>query len=667
MTSTIRRQTCLLLLSLAAVLVGSTFSATAQTKTYDLDDPSEPWRGSKSGISTRVMPPYTPLVRHDDRVKCWGRSYGLGGLLPTSVTSQNQEILAQPIALMLKTNGSWTAVDASATVFTKVSPDRIDFSSAAEAGPVKITTKSWIEYDGLIRTDLTLECEQTVVLQGMRVVFPFAAGASIFHHTEMRWNPLIYRRSPSAPDATVVYSWQPLVWVGNHDVGFTVVTETSDGWTPAKDAIRLRRRADELELSLEIITQPIELSLRRRYSFGLMATPAKPMREDRWSIRIGTLPGGNLTTAMSGGYLQPLFSFPQPGDFEKTAQMLARKHRQGMRFCYYITTSATSAESKVNRRNHTDWVMSKVVLEGDEWKVGSGVVGADACCPASSFADFLAWGVEQAMDNLDFDGIYIDNPGPYWCQNTRHGCGAGGKRTYPFFALRDLHKRIYTIVKTKKPDGIIWEHTSQTFNPLQLAWVDIYSDGEHFRNVKAFPRAKLLNLFDRTYMEITGTGHQVGAVPSYLSSMGVRTDGDWSHWLLSRVLPWGQMVWAAHGWLDSSPAMAASRARFDFGLDKEPVVLFRPHELPKWFALKPESVVACLWQRERDKALLALLANWDDQPVRARINERRIAGRLGPVDFKDAMTGIVIPERYMMISIPGNSFRMITIEPKSKK
>ena len=41
--------------------------------------------------------------------------------------------------------------------------------------------------------------------------------------------------------------WQPLVWVGNHDVGFTVVTETSDGWTSTKDAIRLRRRASEIQ------------------------------------------------------------------------------------------------------------------------------------------------------------------------------------------------------------------------------------------------------------------------------------------------------------------------------------------------------------------------------------------------------------------------------------
>ena len=43
----------------------------------------------------------------------------------------------------------------------------------------------------------------------------------------------------------------------------------------------------------------------------------------------------------------------------------------------------------------------------------------------------------------------------------------------------------------------------------------------------------------RTYMDITGTGHQVGATPMYLDSIGVRKDGDWSHWLPSRVLPFG--------------------------------------------------------------------------------------------------------------------------------
>lgn len=651
------------------IIAMATPIVTADTgaKPYDLDDPSEPWRTSRSGISKRVMPPYTPLVRKDKQVQCWGRQYTLDGLFPSAISSQGQQILARPIALMLKIDGRWITAKANSVDFTRIAEDHIDFESTATVDQVNIGAKSWIEYDGLIRIDLALESEQAATIEALRLLFPFNPQASIFHHTEVRWGPHIYRRSPDKPGQSVTYPWQPLVWVGNHDLGFTVVTETRNGWKNTKDPINIEKTDDVLELSLDIIAQPTKLSNRLQYSFGLMATPCKPMPKDRWDIRIGTLPRSNVSHTNHNNSWQPLYSYPQPADCVKAAESLKRSHKRGARVCYYITTSATSLESKVNQRNHADWVMSKVILDGPEWKVGSGLIGADACCPASGFSDFLTWGIEQLMDHVDIDGIYIDNPGPYFCENTRHGCGAGGKKTYPFFALRDLHKRIYTIVKTRKPNGLVWEHTSESFNPLQLAWVDIYSDGEHIREAKRYPREKLEKLFDRTYMEITGTGHQVGAVPSYLTSIGARSDGDWSHWILARVLPWGQMVWNCHGWLDGSPAMATAQARTNFGLEKEPATFYRPHELPNWFSLKPKEVIACLWQRERDKAVLAVLANWDDKPVLARINYPLVKAKLGPVVFSDPTSGVNIPEEHMMISIPVNSFRMVQIVPKAKQ
>ena len=53
----------------AIILVAmSAGMAAAEPKPYDLDDPSEPWRTSRSGISSRVMPPYTPLIRK--AIKC---------------------------------------------------------------------------------------------------------------------------------------------------------------------------------------------------------------------------------------------------------------------------------------------------------------------------------------------------------------------------------------------------------------------------------------------------------------------------------------------------------------------------------------------------------------------------------------------------------------------
>ena len=450
------------------------------------------------------------------------------------------------------------------------------------------------------------------------------------------------------------------------------MTETTHGWTSAGEgAIRIERRAEELLLVLDIIREPRQLKEPLHLRFGLMATPAKTMPADRWSIVIGKLPGANVDLLWHRKPEQKFFSYAQPSDFKATRSKIDKAHDQGKRICYYIITSATGIEAEVVKRNYADWMMAADILKGDEWKSGSGLVGVGACCPASQFSDFMAWSVDLMMTHLDVDGVYIDNPGPYWCYNDRHGCGPDGARTYPFFALRDLHKRLYSIVKTHKPDGLIWEHTSRTFNPIQLAWTDIYSDGEPWRKVENYPPQKLYAQFDRTYMDITGSGHQAGSLPVYLDSIGVRSDGDWSHWLPSRVLPYGQMNWSWHGWLDGTPAIAVAQARLDFGLGKEPMVFYRPHELPGWFKIggkpKPgDDLLVCCWQRKRDKAILAVLANWANHPIQTRIDRKLLQNRLGPCKMFDATTNADFRDEFM-VSVPANAFRVIRIEPGAEK
>ena len=657
----------LAMVSLVCLTVAA--AAGGSVRPYDLDDPSEPWRTSRSGVTHQIMPPYTPLVHEGRTVSSWGRTHAFEGLFPSAVVSQGQDLLHRPIELQLKQNDQWQSVKAQRIEFAAVAPDRVEFEASGTAGPVRIVAASWIEYDGLIRTDLTLDAESPVTIDGLKLVFAFRPNASILHHLEQRWLANVFARSPAEPGAKMAYPWRPLVWVGNHDVGFTVVTETSNGWTSdGPGAIVFEHHEDHLALTLNIVAAPIRLDDKLTYSFGLMATPCKPMREDRFGIQIGTMPGMNLTTSMHGKNVHKHFSYPQPPNFDAVAKMISDKLNDGVRHCYYITTSATGAQSEVKKRHHEDWVVAKAVMKGSEWTFGQPQLGADAACPASSFADFMAWAVENVMTTFpDNYGIYIDNPGPYFCENARHGCGAGGKKTYPYFSLRDLHKRIYAIVRSHRPDGIVWEHTSENFNPLQFAWIDVYSDGEHWRDAKRYPKEKVFELFNRSYMEITGTGHQVGAVPAFLSSMGTWR-GDWTHWLLSRTLPFGQMMTIYHGWIDGTPGIAVARARNEFGLGKEPVRFYRSHELPPWFPVGGENVLACLWERQRDRALLIVLANWGDEPVVAKLDGASVIQRLGPITARDALTGIAIgsPAEYLFCSVPANSFRMIRIEAESE-
>ena len=131
------------------------------------------------------------------------------------------------------------------------------------------------------------------------------------------------------------------------------------------------------------------------------------------------------------------------------------------------------------------------------------------------------------------------------------------------------------------------------------------------------------------------------------------------------------MHWSVYGWLDGTPSIAVARARQAFGLGREETDFFRPRELPEWFQMggKPhpgDDLVACLWQRKRDGALLAVLANWANHPIQARLHEKTLRGHVGECVMYDAATDVEFPGP-MTVSVPVNAFRIVRIERNVEK
>ncbi len=97
-------------------------------------------------------------------------------------------------------------------------------------------------------------------------------------------------------------------------------------------------------------------------------------------------------------------------------------------------------------------------------------------CYNSVWQDYLVWAAGYVMDEYDADGVYLDATGYVWpCNNELHGCGYRDESgrlhpTYPFMAVRQLMRRLYTQVTEKKPDGHIDYHNSTTMLTPINAW-----------------------------------------------------------------------------------------------------------------------------------------------------------------------------------------------------
>ena len=106
-------------------------------------------------------------------------------------------------------------------------------------------------------------------------------------------------------------------------------------------------------------------------------------------------------------------------------------------------------------------------------------------CYESVWQDFIADGVSKMIDKYDIDGVYLDSTAlPFPCSNTVHGCGYTRDDgtlapTFDYRGPREMMRRLYTVVKSKKPNGQVNLHNSGYEVTPAVGWATSSWDGEH--------------------------------------------------------------------------------------------------------------------------------------------------------------------------------------------
>ncbi|MBD3292023.1 MAG: hypothetical protein GF393_03805, partial [Armatimonadia bacterium] len=453
--------------------------------------------------------------------------------------------------------------------------------------------------------------------------------------------------------------------------GITVVSEhPGDLSGPTETQIEYERAPEAVIFRANLLGEPTEIDGEATWTLGLQATPGKPLPTGWHGRHVGnwsgsgeegarTLQERGQNVALLWNSQTKFFSYPEVNDPEDIKSTVNAYHNADIRSVVYITLSGTGP-SEVFQRHREEWMMS---IEDGEPFFGDEEVYT-SCCPNSTYTDWLVWAVDQAMEEYDLDGVYIDNPGPYYCTNPAHGCDSPRGRTYPYFANRDMHKRLWNVVHGRKPEaGLIWEHNSRTSNSFQLAFCDVYSDGEHFR-VKSKGEITDITI---DFLDITGTGRQFGSQPCFLpSALNIREE--WSQWLTGRLLPYGNAMMMVPQWLDHSVLAGPLRARLEFGLAEEPVEWFTPEKTPDWLPVsRGEGVLVGGYRRESDNAVLLTAYNATEDKTQVRFDLRPLEAICGgEVMHHDALTDAPCTRlgHDLVISLPAQDYRMVVIEAR---
>ncbi|MBS3762745.1 MAG: carbohydrate-binding family 9-like protein [Planctomycetes bacterium] len=247
------------------------------------------WIGNDIGKTPQVLPPWTPIQvdRKKADVSVWGRTYKLARSgLPAEITSKGDPLLNGPVRLVAVREGrklKLTPPKKAPTVSTNVHVSTARWEGDLNSDGWMAQLDAELEYDGLIKYTLDLDCDKPVPLDALYLDIPIASDRAKFinlktglmHAPEGKgtvWE------SRSVVDNPIMGTLTPHVWVGDYSAGLAWIGDSTKGWyeKPHESAITLVREADAVHLRVHFVRGPAEVE-STSMEFALLATPTKPL------------------------------------------------------------------------------------------------------------------------------------------------------------------------------------------------------------------------------------------------------------------------------------------------------------------------------------------------------------------------------------------------------
>jgi hypothetical protein len=673
------------------------------------------WFGSQEGVSRRVPRPWTPMKvsrrTGEMAVSCWGRDYvfGGGGFIK-AVKSEGKDLLAGTVTPVARAEGKAVNWTGNRWKLISESRDQVvvqgDFSSATG---LAISARIEIDFDGMTRIDWSISADRVIRLDGLAIELPVNTNlARYIYHFPGSWGGV--RNVGSLPARDLRMGFRPFVWLGDENRGISWFAESNRDWF-VKDPDRTTEvvhRGRSVALRINLITEPLKLipgrrsgksftghgesveplkpggvvTDRLRYTFGVQATPVKPAGPDAWDQRIvcigqsttGFRPRLNVSNAFldrlvkAGARAVVLFEhWTDAEGYTRTPHGAAvRKivkacHDRGLRVLLYFSFLASEIADEWDAVGKECVIMPKggypvfhYQPQPDQaaWRV----------CLNSPWQDLLAHGMGKVMDDFGVDGVYLDGTEyPFGCCNTEHGCGlihADGSiaQTYPIFGVRSAMRRIYEVVRSRKPDGLVNVHNSTCMTIPTLGWATSYWDGEQFQGIgKGVDVNQLLPLdaFRAEFM-----GRQWGVPSEFLLAGKAFTFQEaWAFTLLHDVpvRPTAEKE-------DLDLVAPIWRTMDDFGRGKA-------EWLPYWenaayVKVTPGGYHASLYRHPKN-GVLAVVSNLSGKDATASVglNLRKLGLRGSTAEATDALTGasVKMADGRIRLKLPHLGWKLVWI------
>jgi hypothetical protein len=618
--------------------------------------PPTPWLPKVTDWrADRVLEPWTPLSLTGTTVQYWNGQVALPEAFPTQVKTAGQDLLAAPIRLVGDGAATWSSPEVGES-----KPFRIATTGAGKLAGMTASYRTLMEFDGLIRTDITLT--------------PPKSGVDVTYLTlEIPLQPEVakYYRNPACQpfdgQSLEEKEFLPYAWLGNEQRGLSWFMESSANWRQGKDqpAMTIRREGDAVIVRLHLISEPTKITKPLTYTFGFEPTPVRPPNPDLYDIRLSGGPqyeGSNHFVYGWGQQISLLNATLLARDPAAERKLVDGWRARGKHNLDYTCLQCTANLS------------AEYAFFGEEWNQPYGPTfsgykrfGDNApysmvpVCPQSSFPEYLLWCVKQNLENDWSSGIYTDIDGTTPCDSTRHGCGftdAFGRtgRTVPLYLHRAVSRRLYALCHDHGKR--YFSHAHSRWYSLFNAFNDGWCPGEQYSSsVIGKPHFYMTDIPDRVWRTEFYAG-PTGASAFLLPELDRLTGGKPledrgpSECLVVAAMCYGVPLWAGSIRRDVVEEFWA--AQIAFGMKG---VTFTPYWEQWEFTVSDPEVRVSTWRKPGQR--LVVLANFTDQDRAVQLTAKCPQARITAAWKADSAT---VTGPNVKVTVPAYNGLLLRVE-----
>ncbi|MBN1864276.1 MAG: hypothetical protein JW808_05190, partial [Victivallales bacterium] len=489
--------------------------------------PQEEWMTNTYGEADVVLPGFEPLKADGSVISLWGRTYDFNNsIMPVQIVNQDKEMLARPINWFVRVQGQDVPLTVESMKLVGSSDTRAIYEGQGKLGPLAVTAKVMVEYDGFMKFDITFA--------------PLGAGAV---EVEKLWMevPLVPAQSrnmyhPTRRGGAWDKDWKsPLklvytsaITLGTPDISLQWITESDQHYYPRgnEEALETFDDKDAHVFRSTVIASPKEIRGSFSLTFALHAGPVRKRPEDwRGWTKTGRRyldPKRHTDVAnhyfdgwwcQAPGSLIPREGFP-------VEELKDRIDGTSMHFQGFRAFTETDPQKRLPEweKYEEEWKrvpVNKQVYTAPGWNE----IYVDS---NSSWGQWHVYCAYKLFSQTGMRGLYYDD----WVHGVSMNEAAGSgyvdengirQPTWPVFSQREIHRRTYAIIKQFRPDdGIVTIHTSCVILLPIVSFCDLMLDGEIMGWLDMRPpKGNYFDTFRLDLMQMIFSCKNYGPVPLY--------------------------------------------------------------------------------------------------------------------------------------------------------